>query len=132
MISYLPVAGGHIKLAERFVDPAFSFALGWNLWYNWTVRCLFATYAILLNVVLAKGHITRYASNSFSIPPPLPHHLQAEISAAATIINFWHPSVNNAVWITMCLVVAVGINMSGVGKSSRPFSFFIVKLSLCL
>lgn len=37
MISYLPIAGGHIKLAERFVDPAFSFALGWNLWYNWTV-----------------------------------------------------------------------------------------------
>ena len=37
MISYLTVAGGHIKLAERFVDPAFSFALGWNYWYNWTI-----------------------------------------------------------------------------------------------
>ncbi|KAG1896364.1 amino acid permease/ SLC12A domain-containing protein [Suillus fuscotomentosus] len=79
MISYLPIAGGHIKLAERFVDPAFSFALGWNLWYNWTVT------------------------------------LPAELSAAATIINFWHPGVSNAVWITMCLVVAIGINMSGVG-----------------
>jgi amino acid transporter len=41
MISYLPIAGGHIKLAERFVDPAFSFALGWNLWYNWTVMWTF-------------------------------------------------------------------------------------------
>ena len=28
MISYLPVPGGHIKLAERFVDPAFSFVRG--------------------------------------------------------------------------------------------------------
>ncbi|KAF8552181.1 hypothetical protein OG21DRAFT_168201 [Imleria badia] len=37
MIAYLPVAGGHIKLAERFVDPAFAFALGWNLWCNWTL-----------------------------------------------------------------------------------------------
>ena len=37
MISFLPVSGGHIKLAERFVDPAFSFALGWNYWYNWTI-----------------------------------------------------------------------------------------------
>ncbi|KAI5119063.1 hypothetical protein M0805_001522 [Coniferiporia weirii] len=37
MVSYLPVSGGHIKLAERFVDPAFSFALGWNYWYNWTI-----------------------------------------------------------------------------------------------
>jgi hypothetical protein len=25
MVSYLPIPGGHIKLAERFVDPAFSF-----------------------------------------------------------------------------------------------------------
>lgn len=30
MVSYLPVPGGHLTLAERFVDPAFSFALGWN------------------------------------------------------------------------------------------------------
>ena len=30
MISYLPVPGGHITLAERFVDPAWSFTLGWN------------------------------------------------------------------------------------------------------
>ena len=37
MVSYLPIPGGHIKLAERFVDPAFSFAMGWNYWYNWTI-----------------------------------------------------------------------------------------------
>ncbi|KAI0032175.1 amino acid permease [Vararia minispora EC-137] len=37
MISYLPIPGGHIKLAERFVDPAFSFTMGWNYWYNWVI-----------------------------------------------------------------------------------------------
>lgn len=37
MVSYLPIPGGHIKLAERFVNPAFSFAMGWNYWYNWCV-----------------------------------------------------------------------------------------------
>ncbi|THH21448.1 hypothetical protein EW146_g85 [Bondarzewia mesenterica] len=37
MIAYLPIPGGHIKLAERFVDPAFSFTMGWNYWYNWTI-----------------------------------------------------------------------------------------------
>lgn len=41
MIAYLPVPGGHIKLAERFVDPAFAFAMGWNLWYNWAVLIIF-------------------------------------------------------------------------------------------
>jgi len=34
MIAYLPIPGGHIKLAERFVDPE-SFTMGWNYWYNW-------------------------------------------------------------------------------------------------
>ena len=35
MVSYLPIPGGHIKLAERFVNPALSFTMGWNYWYNW-------------------------------------------------------------------------------------------------
>ena len=37
MVAYLPIPGGHIKLAERFVDPALSFTIGWNYWYNWTI-----------------------------------------------------------------------------------------------
>ncbi|KJA26160.1 hypothetical protein HYPSUDRAFT_199366 [Hypholoma sublateritium FD-334 SS-4] len=37
MIAFLPIPGGHIKLAERFVDPAFSFVMGWNYWYSWTI-----------------------------------------------------------------------------------------------
>ena len=37
MIAYLPIAGGFIKLAERFVDPAFSFTVGWNYWYSWVM-----------------------------------------------------------------------------------------------
>jgi hypothetical protein len=32
MISYLPIPGGHIKLAERFVDPAFSFVRDSAIW----------------------------------------------------------------------------------------------------
>lgn len=37
-VAYLPIPGGHIKLSERFVDPAFSFAMGWNYWYVY-LRC---------------------------------------------------------------------------------------------
>ncbi|THU94837.1 amino acid permease [Dendrothele bispora CBS 962.96] len=37
MVAYLPIPGGHIKLAERFVDRALSFTMGWNYWYNWTI-----------------------------------------------------------------------------------------------
>jgi len=37
MIAYLPIEGGHIKLAERFVNPAMSFTMGWNYWYSWMI-----------------------------------------------------------------------------------------------
>jgi len=80
MIAYLPIPGGHIKLAERFFDPAFSFAMGWNYWYSWTVS------------------------------------LPAELSAAAVLVNYWNKSINNALWITICLIVVVAINFLGAGK----------------
>src|ERR1700753_3434220 len=37
MISFWPIPGAHIKLAERFVNPALSFAMGWNYWYTWMI-----------------------------------------------------------------------------------------------
>ncbi|KAH7883763.1 amino acid permease [Phlebopus sp. FC_14] len=93
MVAYLPIPGGHIKLAERFVDPGLSFAMGWNYWYNWTI-----------------------------IVP-------AEISAAALIIDYWHPNVNNAVWVMMCLIVAVTINMLGAGAyGEAEFVFASIKV----
>ncbi|KAI0669962.1 amino acid permease [Trametes maxima] len=93
MVAYLPLPGGHIRLAERFVDPAFSFVMGWNYWYNWTII------------------------------------LPAELSAAAVLMNFWNKSVNNAVWITMCLVVVVTINMFGAGVYGEcEFIFASIKV----
>lgn len=37
MISHLPIAGGHVTLAKRFVDPSLSFAMGYNYFYNWAI-----------------------------------------------------------------------------------------------
>ncbi|WVQ80549.1 hypothetical protein IAT38_002654 [Cryptococcus sp. DSM 104549] len=79
MISFLPIPGGHIKLAERFVDPALAFTMGWNYWYNWTII------------------------------------LPAELSAAAVLINLWNDTINNALWISICLIVVVVINLFGAG-----------------
>ncbi|KAF7331999.1 Amino acid permease [Mycena kentingensis (nom. inval.)] len=93
MVAFLPIPGGHIKLAERFVDPAFSFTMGWNYWYNWIII------------------------------------LPAELSAAAVLINYWTTSVNNAVWITMCLVVVVIINLLGAGVyGEAEFIFASIKV----
>ena len=30
MIAHLPIPGGHISLAQRFVNPGFSVTMGWN------------------------------------------------------------------------------------------------------
>jgi amino acid transporter len=38
----------------------------------------------------------------------------AEISAAATVIQFWNKSINPGVWITIFLVVIVALNLCGV------------------
>ncbi|KAI8992910.1 amino acid permease [Trametes punicea] len=37
MAAFLPIPGGHLTFAERFVDPAWSFAMGWLYCYCWTV-----------------------------------------------------------------------------------------------
>jgi len=87
MVAYLPIPGGHIKLAERFFDPALSFTIGWFYWYNWTII------------------------------------LPAELSAAAVLINYWTTSVNNSVWIIICLTVVVFINSFGAGM--YLFSFIV-------
>ena len=40
----------------------------------------------------------------------------ADLSAAAAIIYYWDSSTSPAVWISVGLVVVVGINALGVGK----------------
>ncbi|KAI5120927.1 hypothetical protein M0805_002907 [Coniferiporia weirii] len=95
MVAYLPIAGGHIKLAERFVDPAFSFTMGWNYWYNWTIV------------------------------------LPAELSAASVLMTLWKSpqEVSPAVWITMCLIIVIIINMFGAGVYGEcEFIFASIKV----
>ncbi|TCD71468.1 hypothetical protein EIP91_008848 [Steccherinum ochraceum] len=93
MIAYLPLPGGHIRLAARFVDPAFSFTMGWNYWYNWVMI------------------------------------LPAELSAASVLINYWDKSTNNAVWVTVGLIVVVFINFLGAGVyGEAEFIFSSIKV----
>ncbi|KAK7454000.1 Amino-acid permease inda1 [Stygiomarasmius scandens] len=32
-----PVSGGFYALANRFIDPGFAFAMGWNYWMQWAI-----------------------------------------------------------------------------------------------
>ncbi|KIO27521.1 hypothetical protein M407DRAFT_23211 [Tulasnella calospora MUT 4182] len=35
MVSVYPYCRGTVGLADRFVDPALGFAMGWNAWFHW-------------------------------------------------------------------------------------------------
>ncbi|OMJ28606.1 Lysine-specific permease [Smittium culicis] len=37
MSTYIPVSGSFNSFADRFVDPAFGFAIAYNYYYNWVV-----------------------------------------------------------------------------------------------
>lgn len=57
----------------------------------------------------------------------------AEISAAATVIQFWNKSINPGVWITVFLVVIVALNLCGVrlyGEVRSQLHNFIDLLAL--
>lgn len=93
MMAYLPVAGGHITMADRFVSKGFGFLLGWNYWYNWAIILPF------------------------------------ELSAASILIGYWNDAISPAVWITMCMVVVVVINMLGAGAyGEAEFVFASIKV----
>jgi lysine-specific permease len=37
MATQLPIRGSFETYAERFVDPSFAFAVGWNYWFSWSI-----------------------------------------------------------------------------------------------
>ncbi|KAG8799276.1 hypothetical protein FRC17_007174, partial [Serendipita sp. 399] len=90
---------------------------------------LFLGYSIMGSicyaVMISLGEMVAYlpiAGGHISILP-------AELSAAAVLINYWNKTVNNAVWITMCLVVAVAINALGAGAyGEAEFVFASIKV----
>ncbi len=101
MIAFLPIPGGHIKLAKRFVDPALSFAMGWNYWYT--------SYAVTSD---SPNKLSLYRYSWTMILP-------AELSAASILVGFWDRSTSPAVWITIFIVVVVSINILGAGERTH-------------
>lgn len=110
MIAYLPLPGGHIKLAERFFDSALAFTMGWN-------------YCQSLRSLTARDVLTPGAGYNWTIILP------AELSAAAVLIGFWNETINQAAWISIFLVVVVVINLFGAGAyGEAEFIFASIKV----
>src|SRR6201995_492662 len=37
MATQLPIRGSFEAYAQRFIDPSFAFAVGWNYWFSWGI-----------------------------------------------------------------------------------------------
>jgi yeast amino acid transporter len=55
--------------------------------------------------------------------------LPLEVIAASITFDFWNTSINHAVFVTIFLIVIVGINLFGVkGYGEAEFFFSIIKI----
>ncbi|KAJ7719963.1 amino acid permease/ SLC12A domain-containing protein [Mycena metata] len=105
MMCYMPISGGYIHFAERFLDPAMGFALGWLQWYNGVVTLP----SEIIGATLIIGFWDSGADGSGL------------------------PKAHLAGYITLLLFLCVAINFLGVrwfGESE--FIFAIIKIALVL
>lgn len=109
-----PIAGSFSAFATRFLDPAWGFAMGWN------VSSLKAWCPLLRKYLLTVR--TQYALQ-WMVTLPL------EIVAAAITIQYWNSPISPALWVTIFLVLIISINLFGVnGFGEAEFWFALVKV----
>ncbi|KAJ1021441.1 hypothetical protein NDA13_005482 [Ustilago tritici] len=114
MISYLPVPGGHIKLAERFVGKPLAFAMGWNYWYNWVI--------VLPAELSAAAVLMSYWSD---LSPAIWITIYLVIVVAINLLGtraygeaeFWFASIK-IITIVGLIILSICIDL-GVGKQGR-------------
>lgn len=67
MATQLPLVGSFEAYANRFIDPAFGFAVGWNYWFSWaiTVAAEFVAAGLIVKYWLPDMPVTAVAMMSF-------------------------------------------------------------------
>src|ERR1700761_3925500 len=69
MATQLPIAGSFEAYAERFVDPSFAFAVGWNYWFSWsiTLAAELVAGALIVQFWYPQSNSTLWAMGFFSL-----------------------------------------------------------------
>lgn len=67
MATQLPLVGSFEAYANRFIDPAFGFAVGWNYWFSWsiTVAAEFVAAGLIFKFWVPDVPVTLVAVCSF-------------------------------------------------------------------
>lgn len=118
MVSYLPIPGGHIKLAERFVNPAFSFAMGWNYWYNWVIvlPAELSAAAVLINYWISSSRVSNAAWISICLVVVIVINLFG--ARAYGECEFWFASIK-VITITGLIILGIVLDLGGGPSHDR-------------
>ena len=121
LTTYLPIVGGHISLAGRFVDPALSAIMGWNYVACWTL--------ILAAELSAAAVLISYWIPEDQINPALWIGLGSIVVMGLNVFGakfygeaeFWFASIK-VITIIGLILVSIVIT-SGGGPQGDPIGF---------
>ncbi|MDF2654418.1 MAG: amino acid permease [Bacillota bacterium] len=106
MATQLPLVGSFEAYANRFIDPAFGFAVGWNYWFSWsiTVAAEFVAAGLIVKFWLPDIPVTVVAIISFTLLMAL-NLISARSFAEA---EYWFAGIKV---VTIAIFLIVGVLM---------------------
>jgi lysine-specific permease len=110
MATQLPIPGSFEAYAERFVDPSFAFAVGWNYWFSWTVTLAaeLVAGALIVQFWFPHSNSTLWAMGFFTVLMVL-NLLSVKAYAEA---EYWFAGIKV---VTVIIFLAVGgLMMTGM------------------
>lgn len=110
MATQLPIRGSFETYAERFIDPSFAFAVGWNYWISWSVTLAaeLVAGALIVQFWFPQSNSTLWAMGFFSLLLGL-NLLSVKAYAEA---EYWFASIK--VVTVICFLAAGGSMIAGV------------------
>jgi lysine-specific permease len=106
MATQLPIQGSFEAYAERFIDPSFAFAVGWNYWFSWaiTLAAELIAGALIVQFWFPHANSALWAAGFFILLLGL-NLLSVKAYAEA---EYWFSSIKVA---TVLIFLAVGVLM---------------------
>lgn len=90
MATLFPSTGSFTELAGRFVDPALSFALGWNYWFMWVCIEDGREFQNILVTFSFLGDHSRQRIQRCCTDPHLLDRKAAELRVDSDLLGFLH------------------------------------------
>ena len=115
MAPQLPNRGSFETYAERFIDPSFGFAVGWNYWFSWavTLAAELVAGALIVKFWFPHSNSTLWAMGFFSLLMGL-NLLSVKAYAEA---EYWFASIK-VVTVVIFLIVGALMITGMVGEHS--------------